>query len=122
MSRRLRFVLIVLADVLHSVRWPNDLRWAILSFGRPHRQAGQEAAVGHFQFDQGVGDITAIQSSAVYSRVSSGSTYLRSELLQRRDNGFGVHLELVMALVVKSGSWAGLHFSFRCKSTRQSSL
>lgn len=45
--------------VLDRVGWTDNLGWAVLTLGRPHGQAGEEAAVGELELAEGVGDITS---------------------------------------------------------------
>lgn len=56
---RLRFVFIVLSNVLDGVRWSDDFGGTFLAMGGPHGEAGEEAAVRDFELCEGVGNVAA---------------------------------------------------------------
>jgi hypothetical protein len=60
MSGRFRLILVVLAHVFDGVCRADDLRGPFLSFGGPHGDAGEKAAVRDFELREGVGDIASI--------------------------------------------------------------
>lgn len=73
MTRRLWLVLVVLPHVLHRVRRAYYLRWTCLSFWRPHCQAGEETAMGYFEFLEGIGGVTAVgKLGRLIARVATG--------------------------------------------------
>jgi hypothetical protein len=57
---------------LDSVGWPYEFGWALLLLRRPGRQARQETTMWVFEIEEGVRDVTAIQSEKlVYLMVHS---------------------------------------------------
>ena len=59
MSSRLRFVLVVLANILHGVCWTNDLGRALLSLWGPHCKTSEEAAVRNLELEKRIGNIAS---------------------------------------------------------------
>ena len=59
MGSRLRRSLLIVAHVFDRIRRADDLGGPGLARGRPHGQAGEEAAVGDFELLQGIGDIAS---------------------------------------------------------------
>ena len=59
MPLRDRIILIRFANEFHGVCRANNLRRTLSMFRRPKGQTGEEAAVGVFELEEGVGHITA---------------------------------------------------------------
>lgn len=51
---------IIQRDILHGIRRTDDLGIPVLSFGRPHGQAREEATIAELEFAKGIGDIASV--------------------------------------------------------------
>ena len=60
MALGLGIVVVCLGHVFDGIGRADDFGGAFLAFGGPEGQAGEEAAVGVFQLDEGVGDVAAV--------------------------------------------------------------